>query len=305
LLSVLVGAALVPIAILLIQLWQTTTQGGWEDKIAANKPMEMPSATGFEQSVQGPRALEIVLSSPDTIEVNAGDEIDFHLAIDATDALPPRSIVAVSGLPHGASFSEGRPYGVAGWSLRPDEIGDLQLRLPGTPNSASTLHIELLAADGAVLALSQTRLTIATELAEVKTWMTLQGNPFDQIAASSFVEPTPPMPLRKPTRNKPSVDVRTVKVVTIKPPKPRRPYDGAYALGEAVEAPAQWVEIVRAVNMHARAEQSSETVKVVEKGLKMRVTGRDKNWVQVSDPATSSNGWIYSPFLKPTEPPEH
>jgi hypothetical protein len=49
--------------------------------------------------------------------------------------------------------------------------------------------------------------------------------------------------------------------------------------------------------MHARAEQSSETVKIVEKGLKMRVTGRDKNWVQVSDPASSLSGWIYSPFL--------
>jgi hypothetical protein len=305
LLSVLVGVALVPIAILLVQLWQTTIQGGWEDKTAANKPMEMPSATGFEQSVLGPSALEIVLSSPDTIQVNSAGETDFHLAIDATDALPPRSILAVSGLPHGASFSEGRPYGISGWSLRPDEIGDLQLRLPGTPNSASTLHIELLAADGAVLAQSETRLMIATALAEPKTWMTLQGNPFDQIAASSFVEPTPPMPSRKPTLNKPSVDVRTVKVVTIKPPKPRRPYDGAYALGEAAEAPAQWVEVVRAVNMPASAEQSSETVKVVEKGLKMRVTGRDKNWVQVSDQATSSNGWIYSPFLKPTVPPEH
>ena len=98
--------------------------------------------------------------------------------------------------------------------------------------------------------------------------------------------------------------IRTVKVVTIKPPKPSRPHDGAYALGEAVEAPAEWVEIVSAVDMHARAQQTSATVKVVEKGLKMRVTGRDKNWVQVSDPATSSNGWIYSRFLKPTEPPE-
>ena len=173
-------------------------QGGWDDKTAANKPMEMPSATGFEQSVQVPNALEIVLSSPDTIQVNAAGETDFHLAIDATDALPPRSIVAVSGLPHGASFSEGRPYGTSGWSLRPDEIGDLQLRLPGTPNSASTLHIELLAADGAVLAQSETRLMIATALAEPETWMTLQGNPFDQIAASSFVKPTRPMPSRKP-----------------------------------------------------------------------------------------------------------
>ena len=39
---------------------------------------------------------------------------------------------------------------------------------------------------------------------------------------------------------------------------------------------------------------------MAEKGLKFRVTARDKNWVQVSDPATSANGWIYSRFLKPT-----
>jgi Bacterial SH3 domain len=223
--------------------------------------------------------------------------------IDATDALPPRSIVAVSGMPHGASFSEGRPYGTSGWSFRPDEIGDLQLRLPGTPNSASTLYIELLAADGAILAESETRLTIATELAEAKTWMTLWGNPLDRLALSDLVEPIPPIPQRKPARGKTSLDIRTVKIMTVKPPMPKPPYDGAYALGEAAEAPAQWVEIVRAVNMHARAEQSSETVKVVEKGLKMRVTGRGKNWVQVSDPASSSSGWIYSRCLKPTEPP--
>ena len=55
--------------------------------------------------------------------------------------------------------------------------------------------------------------------------------------------------------------------------------------------------------MHARPQQSSETVKVAEKGIKLRVTARDKDWVQVSDPATSANGWIYSSFLKLTEPP--
>jgi hypothetical protein len=301
LLSVLIGVALVPIAILLVQLLQTTIQAPWEGKTAANNPMEMASATGFEQSVQGPSALEIVLSSPDTIQVSAGGETDFHLAIDATDALPPRSIVAVNGLPEGAAFSEGRPYGATGWSLRPDEIGDLRLRLPSAPSGASNLRIEVVAADGTVLAQSETRLT---ELAEEKTWMTLWGNPFDKIALSDLVGPIPAIPQRKPTPTVPSVKVRPVKIVTIKTPKPSRPHDGAYALGEAVEAPAKWVEIVRAVDMHARAEQSSETVKVVEKGLKMRVTGRDKNWVQVSDPATSSNGWVYSRFLKPTEPPE-
>ena len=298
LISVLVGVALVPIAILLVQLWRTT---------APFNPMQRPNATEFKQPVQGPSALEIVLSSPDNVEVNPGSENDFHLAIDATESLPPRSIVVVSGLPHGASFSEGRPYGAAGWRLRPDEIGDLRLRLPSAPSGASNLRIELVAADGTVLAQSETRLTIATVLAEEKTWMTLWGNPFDKIALSDLVEPIPPIPQHKPAiaaRTEPPVRVRTVKVVTIEPAKPSRPHDGAYALGEPAAAAGEWVEIVRAVDMHAKAQQSSETVKIVDKGLKMRVTGRNKNWVQVSDPATAATGWIYSRFLKPTAPPQ-
>jgi hypothetical protein len=125
-----------------------------------------------------------------------------------------------------------------------------------------------------------------------------------RVEAAKPVEALPPPPQRKPApsaKTELSVKVTTVKVVTIKPPA--RPHDGAFALGEAAGAPAEWVEIVRPVDMHARPQQSSETVKVVENGLKLRVTARDKDWVQVSDPATSANGWIYSRFLKPTEPP--
>ncbi|MGH6866586.1 MAG: SH3 domain-containing protein [Methyloceanibacter sp.] len=87
-------------------------------------------------------------------------------------------------------------------------------------------------------------------------------------------------------------------------PQQERPrHDGAWALGQAAEGPAEWVEVVSAVDVHARPKQSSETVKVVEKGLKLVVTARDKNWVEVSDPATSTKGWVYKRFLKPTEPP--
>jgi uncharacterized protein YgiM (DUF1202 family) len=63
------------------------------------------------------------------------------------------------------------------------------------------------------------------------------------------------------------------------------------------------METKTAVDMHAKAEQSSETVKVAQGGVKMRVTARDKNWVQVTDPATSATGWIYNAFLKPAEAP--
>jgi hypothetical protein len=193
--------------------------------------------------------------------------------------------------------------------LRPDEIGELRFRLPEARSGAFDMRIELLAADGAVLAQSETRLNIAAEPAEVETVSAVESNPVEQVAraeAPKSVEDLPPPPQRKPavsTKTEPSVKVTTVRVVTIKPPDGTRPYDGAFALGEAAEGPAEWVEIVRPVDMHSRPQQSSETVKVVERGLKLRVTARNKNWVQVSDPATSANGWIYSRFLKPTQPP--
>ena len=243
---------------------------------------------------------EIALSSPEKIEAKAGEVIDFPVAIDATEKLPSRSVLTVGAMPDGASFSEGRPYGATGWSLRPDEIGELRFRLPNAQSGAFDMRIELLAADGAVLAQSETRLNITAAPAEADTVSAVESSPFDQSAGMDA--PKASEALSAPKRA-PSAKVATVKVVTIKPAAPSRPHDGAFALGAAGDAPAEWVEIIRPVDMHARPEQSSETVKVVEKGLKFRVGARDKNWVQVSDPATSANGWIYSRFLKPTAPP--
>jgi hypothetical protein len=296
-----VGVVFVPAAIVFVLLWQGTIQ-------VRRTAAEMPRSGGPEYVVQKPNELDIALTSPIKVEAKAGTEIDFALAIDATETLPSRSIVAVSGLPYGASFSEGRPYGASGWSLRPDEIGDLRMRLPLARSGAADLRIELIAPDGAVLAQSETRLSISTEPAEDKQVVAIESYPFEQMAeadAPKLVETIPPMPERKPVllaAIQPRLKVRSVKVVSIEPPKTTRPHDGAYALSEPAEALAEWVEIVRPVDMHAKPQQSSETVRVMEKGVKMRVTAREKNWVQVSD-ATSTRGWIYSRFLKPTQSP--
>jgi hypothetical protein len=312
LISALVCVALVPTAILFVLLWQGMMRpraDGAMPPAGGLSAASTPSSTGLAQPVQGSTALEIALSSPDRIEAKEGEEIDFPIAVDATERLPSRSVIAISAMPDGASFSEGRPYGATGWSLRPDEIGDLRLRLPQARSGASDMRIELLAADGAVLAQSETRLNVAADPAEAETVSAVASNPFEQIAraeAPKPVEALPPPPQPKPApaaKTEPSLKVTTVKVVTIKPAGPTRPHDGAFALGEAAEAPVEWMEIVSAVDMHARPQQSSETVKVVEKGLKLRVDARDNSWVQVTDPATSANGWIYSRFLKPTEPP--
>jgi len=317
LISALVCVVLVPTAILSVLLWQGAMRprgDGAMPPAADLNAASTPSSTGLAQPVQSTAVPEIALSSPDRIEAKAGEEIDFPIAIDATEKLPSRCVIAVSGMPDGASFSEGRPYGATGWSLRPDEIGELRFRLPEGRSGASDMRIELLAADGAVLAQSETRLNVAADPAdpaEAATVSAVESNPFEQIARAEAPKPVealspPQQPKPAPSaKTEPSVKVATVKVVTIKPAGPTRPHDGAFALGEAAEATAEWVEIVSPVDMHARPQQSSETVKVAEKGLKLRVAARDKNWVQVSDPATSTNGWIYSRFLKPTEPPPH
>jgi len=93
-------------------------------------------------------------------------------------------------MPDGASFSEGRPYGATGWSLRPDEIGELRFRLPEARSGASDMRIELLAADGAVLAQSETRLNVAAaDPAEAETVSAVESSPSEQIARAEAPKP--------------------------------------------------------------------------------------------------------------------
>ena len=315
LVATLVGISLVPMAILFVLLWQDMMRPRVAHEMAPAEPASSATFAGQSGSTQPKHAerppLEIALSSADRIEANAGDMVEFPIAIDATNALPARSIVSVTALPNGASFSAGRPYGVSGWSLRPDEIGSLQLRLPER-SAASDLHLELVAGDGTVLAQSETRLSIASASPEVETTASIDSAPPVQVAraeTSAAGADLVSLPQRNPqtsTGDASGLKVNTVKVVTIEPPKPKptRPHDGAYGLGSpADDAQGEWMVTKTAVDMHAKAQQSSETVKVADKGLKLRVTARDKRWIQVTDPATSTTGWIYDRFLQPADAP--
>ena len=116
-----------------------------------------------------------------------GEVIAFTIAIDATEALPPRSIVAITALPDGAAFSGGRPYGVSGWSLRPDEIGDLRLRLPAR-SGTSDMRLELVTGDGTVLSQSETRLSIAPSPAEAETVGAIESDSSEPQAPAEWME---------------------------------------------------------------------------------------------------------------------
>ena len=51
----------------------------------------------------------------------------------------------------------------AEWNLTPDEIGDLKLKLPESARGGADMRVELVAADGAILASAVTRLDIAPD----------------------------------------------------------------------------------------------------------------------------------------------
>ena len=63
----------------------------------------------------------------------------------------------------------------------------------------------------------------------------------------------------------------------------------------------EWLQTVSPVNMRASPSSTGETRKIVQKGLKLRVLGREGNWVQVANPATKEEGWIYARFLGPAD----
>ncbi|MGH8513353.1 MAG: SH3 domain-containing protein [Gammaproteobacteria bacterium] len=53
------------------------------------------------------------------------------------------------------------------------------------------------------------------------------------------------------------------------------------------------------VNLRQAPLPSAEVVRVVAKGTKLRVVARKGRWVQVTDPATSAKGWIYTGNANP------
>jgi hypothetical protein len=112
------------------------------------------------QPKQDVEALSVTRTVPSTIEAEAGKESPFSITLNSADP-PPRSIITIQGLPEGTTLSDGRPYGDGGWTLKPDEVSDLRLRLPKGVSGHTNLRIALVGADGSPIAGAATQLNVA------------------------------------------------------------------------------------------------------------------------------------------------
>jgi Bacterial SH3 domain len=105
----------------------------------------------------------VTLTTPASVVGEAGKETAFAISLDSSENLPARSIITIRGLPEGTNFSAGRPFGETEWSLRPDEINGLRLKLPAAASGRRALSVSVVAADGTMIASSSTRLDIAPD----------------------------------------------------------------------------------------------------------------------------------------------
>jgi uncharacterized protein YraI len=63
-----------------------------------------------------------------------------------------------------------------------------------------------------------------------------------------------------------------------------------------------WVTVVDAVNMRSNASSAALVLKVQSKGVRLRVLSRDGNWINVVEPGTSLQGWVYTKYVQSAEP---
>jgi len=384
--------SLIPTAIILGLLWQGAIRLPGDDTTIFREdkaPLvgtEQASLASSAPQAETEARPEIALTTEPRIEAKAGEDVPFSIAIDSVDMLPARSIIAIREIPPGATLSQGRPYGSSEWSLTPDEIGDLRLHLPKGVTSGTDMRIELMGADGTILASATTRLEIAQD---PRAALVLRSDESDRIddlikhgqkmvevgylagarayfrraveAGSgeaalllgacydpAFIEKIGAQGIEPDLKEARTwyerakqlgvadADAKLAQLAD-QWPDHRNPLQeaqegaappvaeeaGATGGAEASAEPAapsgqpvpvvpadpassgkeEWVELSGYVNVRKSPAQTAETLRIAQKGEKLRVDDRKGNWAQVTDPATNETGWVYSRFIETAQTP--
>jgi hypothetical protein len=303
--------ALVP-CLIIAALWLRASDG-----------TETPPAAPLPEAQRA--APMAVLTGSNRIEAIAGQQVSFPIALDGTDGVPARSVIAIKGLPSGSNLSEGRPFGEREWTLNPDQIGDLQLALPAAASGEFKLAIALIGPEDKVIAEAETLLTVAPAPAPapvapqapepgmasppvVEQPAAIAALPAGSDATSLAAVPdamsgdgAAPEPMQETTEAPPATGKAPTEAAEQASEQPTAVATGARpsTVGEpaASDSGLGTVEPSMAVNMREAPSSSAVVLGVVAKGATLPVLDRKRGWVQVTDPESGKQGWIYSGLL--------
>jgi len=273
--AVLVVVALLP-NLTLAAFWLRVIDMPWSEPVAL-PPNESPMPA-VQSAIPPP-----VLSVPAALEASAGEDVTFPIALDGTDGVPAGSIIVIRGLPQGSRLSNGHPHGEAEWNLKPGEIGDLHLMLPDAAIGESKLLIQLVAPGAGIIA-------------DTATFLRMTAHPTLEVGANGIeteateAEMSDPQELEATSvEERPPNLAAATSTSDLVPLPTRRPAPTA-----SDDVLANWIKPSAFVNLRKGPASSAPVVGVVAKGAKLRVVGRKRGWVEVTNPATSERGWVYA-----------
>jgi uncharacterized protein YgiM (DUF1202 family) len=273
-----------------------------------------------------------VLTAPAFLEATAGQTILLPIALDGTDGVPAHSTIAITGLPQGSTLSNGRPYGETAWKLERDEIGDLHLVLPNSAGGQAKLTIQLIAPDATAVADAEIFLRVATaslaQNAERSDEAGLAPANQEHILFPTGVPGMSPeiadaQVLHEGAEAHAGAVFREAKPLAAatereedrvpSPPRVLQSHRRAPAKTTIANVGTKEIKTSVFVNLRQGPSPSAAVIRGVAKGTKLRVLARKGLWVQVTEPATSEKGWIYTGNANPasttkasapSEPPE-
>jgi hypothetical protein len=298
LIAVLIAVALLPSVALGAMLWLGAIKTPWSTGVhAENAPLPTAKASlasttpapDRAQSKQAAAVGALALTAPDALDAEAGGEIAFAVALDHAGSLPARSVIAVAGLPRGATLSAGRPYGEAEWNLRTDEIGDLRIALPKAASGESKLRVKLVAPDGEILAGTETTLKVAAA-PDTGSEGPAEGQ---ALAPEHIYDPNLVGVAAWSEKTHQLLGASGVEEVFTAPDTPPAPPADVEPSQRADNDSKAWVA-PEFVNLRKGPTSSADVISVVAKGAKLQVMGRKRGWVKVTNQATSESGWVYA-----------
>ena len=316
LIAVLIVIALLPSLALGAMLWMGTLKTPWsmpngsENNAAPAARSALAATTPVPDPVQSKQTVAIgalALTAPDTLEGKAGQDTAFAIALDHTGDLPAPSIIAISGLPQGATLSSGRPYGETEWNLRPDEIGDLRLALPTSASGETKLRVKLVAPDGEIVAGTETVLKVASDpeaslvASHEDSEPQFEFDPAGTLAPQVIYDQDLIGIGAWDEQSRQRLAATGVEERLTTPDTPAPPPGEVLRLPDAEPAKAsndpprtKWIEPSTYVNLRDGPTASASVISIVPKGTKLSVLGRKRGWVKVTNPATSESGWVYA-----------
>ncbi len=237
-----------------------------------------------------------VLGVPDVVEARAGEDTPLTLALGGTARLPAGSFLSIRGLPSGTAPSSGRPYGDEEWSLTLEEVDGLKIALPETAQGETQLEIELLSPGGKKIASAEMLLRALPGQSSGVTSAIQAEEDASRLGTKEGVRPF--------VRHGPddlgydlalTAHTSTVAPSSLSDASGNDASEGPLANSQD-DDPNGWVVLSAFVNLRERPSSSERTLGILDKGKKLRVVRRQRNWLEVTDAESALRGWIYARY---------